>query len=148
MRYFFVNLAVHLIVTAVFVVLTCIFAGRNRKKKTKHILSFFFPIAFALVAIVDIAKYTAPRLMDINSMINSNYYNKSGSVESIGPLKNYFVIDGQYYYINPLYNDLKEGDKVRIEHTPYSLFTVEITNLPDDPSDPQGDGVVYPEEPT
>ena len=73
MRYFIVNLAVHLLVTILFVVLTCIRAGYNRRKKTKHVITYFFPIAFALIAIVDIVLYTAPRLMDINSLINNNY---------------------------------------------------------------------------
>ena len=131
MRYFIVNLAVHLLVTAVFVVLTCICAGRNRKKKTKHILTYFFPIVFAVVAIVDIALYTAPRLMDINSMINSNYFYQTGSVDDIGLMKNYFVIDGKYYYMNPLHNSMSKGDVVRVKHTPYSLFTVEITTIVD-----------------
>ena len=130
MRYFFVNLAVHLIVTVVFAVLTCIFAGRNKRKKTKHVITYFFPILFALIAIIDIALYTAPRLMDINSMINSNYFYTTGQVEEIGYMKNYFVIDGDYYYMNPLHNALSKGDVVRVEHTPYSLFTVEITKNP------------------
>ena len=133
MRYFFVNLAVHLIVTIAFAVMTCIFAGRNKKKKTKHVLTYFLPIIFALVAIVDIALYTAPRLMDINSMISSNFLYTTGSVEKIGYMKNYFVIEGKYYYMNPLYNKLIEGDVVRVEHTPYSLFTVDITTISDVP---------------
>lgn len=145
MRYFIVNLAVHLLVTAVFIVLTCICAGRNRKKKTKHALSYFFPIAFAFVAIVDIVLYTAPRLMDINSMINNNYFYQTGSVDDIGLMKNYFVIDGKYYYMNPLHNSMREGDVVRVKHTPYSLFTVEITTITEntdgEDSDVSGDSV-------
>ena len=129
MRYFIVNLAVHLLVTIVFVVLTAWRAGYNRRKKTKHVVTYFFPIAFALVAIVDIALYTAPRLMDLNSLINSNYYYHTGEVEKIGLMKNYFVIDGDYYYMNPLRNQLTEGDVVRVKHTPYSLFTVDIATV-------------------
>ena len=131
MKYYFVNLAAHLLVTAVFVVLTCLFAGRNRRKKTKHIVTYFFPIAFALIAIVDIVLYTAPRMMDINSMINSNYFYTSGTVEDIGFMKNYFVLDGDYYYMNPLRNTLAEGDVVRVKHTPNSFFTIEVTKLSD-----------------
>ena len=116
---------------ASFVVLTCIFAGRNRRKKTKHVLTYFFPILFALVAIFDIVLYTAPRLMDINSMISSNYFYTTGAVEDVGFLKNYFVIGGDYYYMNPLHNTLNKGDTVRVKHTPYSLFTVEITTISD-----------------
>ena len=140
MRYFIVNLAVHLLVTILFVVLTCISAGYNRRRKTKHVVTYFFPIAFALVAIVDIVLYTAPRLMDINSLINNNYYYHTGAVENIGFMKNYFVIDGDYYYINPLRNKLTEGDVVRVKHTPYSRFTVEITTITEADDTEEGEG--------
>jgi len=140
MRYFIVNLVAHLLVTIMFVVLTCIRAGYNRRKKTKHVVTYFFPIAFAIVAIVDIVLYTAPRLMDINSLINNNYYYNTGAVEQIGFVKNYFVIDGDYYYINPLRNQLTEGDVVRVKHTPYSHFTVEITTIVDAENPEEGEG--------
>ena len=139
MRYFIVNLAVHLMITAMFSVLTCVFAGRNRRKKTKHVLSYFFPIAFALVAIIDISLYTAPRLMDVNSMINNNFFYTTGSVDSIGFMRNYFVIDGKYYYLNPIHNTLKVNDVVRVAHTPYSSFTVDITKTTDNASNEDGD---------
>ena len=139
MRYFIVNLAVHLAVTILFVVLTCVRAGYNRRKKTRHIISYFFPIAFALIAIVDIVLYTAPRLMDINSLINSNYYYNTGAVEDISFMRNYFVIAGDYYYINPLRNKLTEGDVVRVKHTPYSRFTVDIMTI-SDAVDPEESG--------
>ncbi|MCR5385015.1 MAG: hypothetical protein K6E72_10330 [Saccharofermentans sp.] len=139
MRYFIVNLAVHLMITAMFSVLTCVFAGRNRRKKTKHVLSYFFPIAFALVAIIDISLYTAPRLMDVNSMINNNFFYTTGSVDSIGIMRNYFVIDGKYYYLNPIHNTLKVNDVVRVAHTPYSSFTVDITKTTDNVPHEDGD---------
>ena len=122
-----------------FVVLTCVRAGYNRRKKTRHIISYFFPIAFALIAIVDIVLYTAPRLMDINSLINSNYYYNAGAVEDISFMRKYFVIDGDYYYINPLRNKLTEGDVVRVKHTPYSRFTVDIMTI-SDAVDPEESG--------
>ena len=126
-------------ITAMFSVLTCVFAGRNRRKKTKHILSYFFPIAFALVAIIDISLYTAPRLMDVNSMINNNFFYTTGSVDSIGVMRNYFVIDGKYYYLNPIHNTLKVNDVVRVAHTPYSSFTVDITKTTDNVPHEDGD---------
>jgi len=131
MRYFIVNLAIHIVVTAFFVVLTCICAGRNRKHDTKHVVSYFFPIAFALIAVIDIVIYTAPRLLDINNLINSNYYYDTGTVDDISYFKNYFVIGGEYYYINPLHNDLSVGDTVRVKHTPYSSYSVELTRVED-----------------
>ncbi len=126
-------------ITVIFSVLTCVFAGRNRRKKTKHVLSYFFPIAFALVAIIDISLYTAPRLMDVNSMINNNFFYTTGSVDSIGVMRNYFVIDGKYYYLNPIHNTLKVNDVVRVAHTPYSSFTVDITKTTDNVPHEDGD---------
>ncbi len=126
-------------ITAMFSVLTCVFAGRNRRKKTKHVLSYFFPIVFALVAIIDISLYTAPRLMDVNSMINNNFFYTTGSVDSIGIMRNYFVIDGKYYYLNPIHNTLKVNDVVRVAHTPYSSFTVDITKTTDNVPHEDGD---------
>ena len=127
MRYYIANLAFHFVITAVFVVLTCIFAARNRKHKTKHIVTYFFPIAFAIIALVDIIVYTAPRMLDINGVVNNNYFYNTGTVEKIGFLKNYYVINGQYYFLNPLRNTLNEGDTVRVKHTQYSSYTVDWT---------------------
>ena len=129
MRYFIANLVMHLVITGIFVVLTCLAAGRNKTKKTKHVIFYFFPIVFALASVLYIVFYTAPRLMDINSFINGTYYYNSGSVEKIGFMKNYFVVNGQHYYLNPLHNKLVEGDNVRIKSTPYSSFTVEVTKV-------------------
>ena len=135
MRYFIVNVAMHLVITGIFIMLTCIAAGRNRRKKTKHAILYFFPIIFALAAIAYIVKYTAPRLMDINSMINGNYYYDTGTVEKIGFMKNYFVIDGQHYFLNPIHNSLQEGDTVRVKHTQFSSYTVEWTVSTDTETD-------------
>ncbi len=131
MRYFIANLAAHLLVTAVFVVLTSIFAARNKKRKVKHVAIYFLPIVCAIAAIVYIVLFTAPRLTDVNNMLNSNYYYNSGTVEKIGTFRNYFVIDGNYYYMNPLRNKMNEGDVVRIKRTPNSSFTVDITMIED-----------------
>ena len=135
MRYFIVNVAMHLVITGIFIMLTCIAAGRNRRKKTKHAILYFFPIIFARAAIAYIVKYTAPRLMDINSMINGNYYYDTGTVEKIGFMKNYFVIDGQHYFLNPIHNSLQEGDTVRVKHTQFSSYTVEWTVSTDTETD-------------
>ena len=52
-------------------------------------------------------------------------------MDKIGFLKNYFVIDGTYYYVNPLHNNLNEGDTVRVKHTQYSGFTLDWTLVAD-----------------
>ena len=129
----------HLVITGIFVLLTCVAAGRNKNKKTNHVIFYFFPIIFALASVLYIVFYTAPRLMDINSLINSNYYYNSGTVEKIGFMKNYFVIDGEHYYLNPLHNKLVEGDNVRVKYTPYSSFTVEVMKIEESGQGTDGD---------
>ncbi len=132
MRYFIVNLAMHLVITCGFVLFTCMAAQHNKRKKTKFVVFYFLPIVFALISVFYIVFYTAPRLMDVNSLINCNYYYNSGTVEKIGFMKNYFVIEGKHYYLNPMRNNLKEGDSIRVKHTLYSNFTVEVTMIDDE----------------
>jgi hypothetical protein len=107
-------------------------AQHNKRKKTKFVVFYFLPIVFALISVFYIVFYTAPRLMDVNSLINCNYYYNSGTVEKIGFMKNYFVIEGKHYYLNPMRNNLKEGDSIRVKHTLYSNFTVEVTMIDDE----------------
>ena len=47
----------------------------------------------------------------------------------VSPLKNYFEIDGEHYYMNPLRNKIEEGDEVRIRFTPYAKYVVDVTDL-------------------
>ena len=54
------------------------------------------------------------------------------SVSEVSPLKNYFEIDGEHYYMNPLRNNIDEGDVVRIRFTPYAKYVVEVTQLSDE----------------
>ena len=129
MRYFIVNLAMHLVITCGFVLLTCIAAQNNKRKRTRHVVFYFLPIVFALISVLYIVFYTAPRLMDVNSLLNSNYYYTSGTVEKIGFMKNYYVIEGKHYYMNPMRNSLQEGDTVRVKHTLYSSFTVDLAKI-------------------
>ena len=53
-------------------------------------------------------------------------------MSEVSPLKNYFEIDGEHYYMNPLRNNIDEGDVVRIRFTPYAKYVVEVTQLSDE----------------
>ena len=129
MNYFIANLAAHIALVAVFAVLACICANRNRKNKTKHVVTYFFPVLFAAVAIALGCRYAGPRLFDIDSVLNEKYFSHSGVVTDVSPLKNYFEIDGEHYYMNPLRNKIEEGDEVRIRFTPYAKYVVDVTDL-------------------
>ena len=126
MRYFLLNLALHLLITLLLLVLVCITVQRNRGRKTKHVVSYFFPVAFTFLFLAWNIVFTIPRLRDISGVLNDNYYTQTGEVEKISAFKDWFVIDGVTYYMNPKRNDLEEGDVIRIRHTRYSRYTIQI----------------------
>ena len=95
-------------------------------------IAYFFPFVFSVIAIVLGCRYAGPRLFDIDSVLNEKYYSYSGTVSEVSPLKNYFEIDGEHYYMNPLRNNIDEGDVVRIRFTPYAKYVVEVTQLSDE----------------
>lgn len=143
MRYYLLNLAVHAVVLSVLILCVCVFTKRNKKRKTKTVIGYFMPVLFALLAILDLAFITAPRLLDFNSVAARSYYSDTGVVTEVSYFKNYFMVDGKTYYINPMRLKIKVGDTVRIKHTQYSGFTAEVidvTNLetmPPDQSQPE-----------
>jgi len=129
MRYYLLNLAVHVVILAVLILLACIFAKRNRKRKTKSVFGYFLPTVFAIIAILDLSLITAPRLMDISSVAGRSYYYDTGEVTEVSFLKTSFIVDGKRYYINPMRLKIKVGDTVRIKHTQYSNFTAEVIDV-------------------
>ena len=68
MRYYLLNLALHALILLALILLACVFTLRNRKRKTKSVIGYFLPSLFAVLAILDLAFITAPRLMDISSV--------------------------------------------------------------------------------
>lgn len=129
MRYFLVNLAIHCVLLGVLIMLACITAKRNKKHKTKSVFFYFLPLVFAILAILDLALITGPRMMDISSIASKSYYYDTGKVTSVSFLNNYFIVDGKCYFMNPLRLKVKAGDTVRIKHTHYSLFTSEVIDM-------------------
>jgi hypothetical protein len=129
MRYYLVNLAIHMLILAVLILLACIFAKRNRKRKTKSVIGYFLPTFFAILAILDLTLLTAPRLMDISSVAGRSYYYDTGEVTEVSFLKTSFVVDGKRYYMNPMRLKIKVGDTVRIKHTQYARFTSEVIDV-------------------
>ena len=53
MRYFLVNLAIHAVLLGVLILMACVTAARNKKRKTKSVLFYFLPLVFAVLAILD-----------------------------------------------------------------------------------------------
>ena len=63
MRYYLLNLAMHALILIALILLACVFTLRNRKRKTKSVIGYFLPSLFAVLAILDLAIITAPRLI-------------------------------------------------------------------------------------
>lgn len=137
MRYFLVNLAIHAVLLGVLILMACVTAARNKKRKTKSVLFYFLPLVFAILAIVDLTLITGPRLMDISGIASKSFYYDTGEVTDVSYFKNYFFVDGKCYYINPLRLKVKVGDTVRIKHTRYSLFTSEVINISNPEANPE-----------
>lgn len=129
MKYYIANLAAHTLVVAFLVLLMIIFTNRNRKHKTKHSLTFFMPLLIAGVIIYDMLFLTAPRFLDLSAVVNQNYYSYTGTVEKIGYLNNYIVIDGKTYYINPLRDLPSPGTSVRVKYSRHGHYAIEVAPI-------------------
>ena len=129
MRYYLLNLAMHALILVALILLACVFTLRNRKRKTKSVIGYFLPSLFAVLAILDLAFITAPRLMDVSSVAGRSYYYDTGEVTEVSVHKNNFTVDGKTYFINPMRLKIKVGDTVRIKHTQYSRFTAEVIDV-------------------
>ncbi|MBR6880909.1 MAG: hypothetical protein IKN14_07510 [Clostridiales bacterium] len=126
MKYYFANLAVHLLITIILIILIVITTNRNRKRKTKHTLTYFLPFMLTAVTIFHAYTCTAPRLLDIKGILEENFYSYSGTIEEVSALRNSVVIDGKSYYTSPLYDIPEVGTPVRIKYTKYGNYMVEI----------------------
>ncbi len=126
MRYFILNLLAHLLVMIILMIITVVFYERNRKRKTKHGFMFFAPVLFAVITIVYAVMLPAPRLLDVKNVASGKYSSESGIVESIGWFKNTVTIDGVTYCINPRAPMPAIGERVKIKHTSYSRFIMEM----------------------
>ncbi len=126
MKYFIANLIVHLIVTVVLFIITVVSTNRNKKRETKHALTYFLPFAVSIAMFFYVFTITGPRLLDLTDVVRQNYYSYTGEIDEISPTNNYLVVDGVKYYINPLRNIPSEGQTVRIRYTRYSKYSISV----------------------
>ena len=126
MKYYIANLAVHLAVTLIFIILLIVFSNRNKKRKTKYPVSYFIPTVLAIVIVAYVYGITGPRLLDLSDVASQDYYSYTGELESVSPLNNTMVIDGVTYYINPLRDIPEEGANVKVRYSRYGRYAVEV----------------------
>lgn len=126
MKYYIVNLAVHLAVTIIFIILLIVFSNRNKKRKTKYPVSYFIPTVLAIVIVAYVYGITGPRLLDLSDVASQDYYSYTGEIDEISLFNNTLTVDGQEYYINPLRELPGVGEKVRIRYTRFSRYVISV----------------------
>jgi len=140
MRYFFANLAAHILVFIVLTILIVFTSNRNKKRKVKHGVFFLLPVLFAICACAYAIYFVAPHMMDITSVVNENYQTTTGVVEEVFDTHSGMIVNGEIYYINPLRTMPEVGTTIEIEYTNNSHYIMVIKYDLDPPSDPaEGD---------
>lgn len=124
--YFFINLALHGLVSLGLLMLLLYFASRNRKRKNRRGLSFLLPVIAVLIFLFQTITVFIPRVLDSVYVIKSNYQVVTGVVESVEFLNHAVVIDGESYYFNPFLFKPETGDRLTISYTPYAHFAPEM----------------------
>lgn len=129
MKYYIVNLCAHVLLVIAITVIIIISFNRNKKRETRHVLTYFMPTILALVVAFYVYFITGPRLLDLSDVATQNYYSYTGQIDEIALFNNSFTIDGVRYYINPLRDLPHEGSKVRIRYTRFSNYVISVESV-------------------
>lgn len=129
MKYYIVNLCAHVLLVIAITVIIIISFNRNKKRETRHVLTYFMPTILALVVAFYVYFITGPRLLDLSDVATQNYYSYTGQIDEIALFNNSFTIDGVRYYINPLRDLPREGSKVRIRYTRFSNYVISVESV-------------------
>lgn len=127
MKYFYVNLAAHVLIFVVLVVLMVIFYNRNAKRKTTRGFLYLAPVVLAILAVLYMIFLAGPRILDIRNMTSETYQFETGKIEKIGFLNNTISVEGKTFYINPLAKIPEEGTIVRVKYTEYANYVCELS---------------------
>ncbi|HAW16069.1 MAG TPA: hypothetical protein DCW41_05125 [Clostridiales bacterium] len=126
MKYFLANLGLHLLVNFILTLIVIIGSNRNNRGQTKHSLTYFVPFMVSILTVLYMVKITGPRLLDLTDVAGQNYYSYTGTIEEKSAFKNYLIVDGEKYFINPLRDLPEEGSYVKIRYTRYSKYVIEV----------------------
>ena len=122
MVYFFINLFLHLLLSAALLLLILKGVSNNQKRRNKKGIAYLLPAVLTLFFLILTVSYSAPRLMDSVYVVKKNFQTTIGEVESVGYLNHLLVIDGNKYYYNPFLFKPQAGDTLEISYTPYAQY--------------------------
>ena len=126
MNYFIANISCHALVCILLIVLMVIVSNRNFKRKTKHVVTYFMPVVLLILIGFDITRYLAPRMLDLNNVLSNITYTQTGRIEEVSQFNNYFVVNGEKYFINPMRGEFEVGALVRVKYTPQSNYAMSL----------------------
>ena len=63
MKYYIANLSIHVLMVLALTVIIIIFSNRNKRRETKHVLTYFVPTLLAIGVAFYMYFITAPRLI-------------------------------------------------------------------------------------
>lgn len=132
MPYYFVNLSLHLLVSAGILALILFLGKKNNERKHRRGVAFLLPAILTIVFLIQVISLSIPRTLDIVHVLKNNYRSTVGTVTSIGFLNNTVVIDGTTYYFDPFQFKPQTGDELFITYTPNAHYIYEFRPVESD----------------
>ncbi|NLT12208.1 MAG: hypothetical protein GXY06_07350 [Clostridiaceae bacterium] len=127
MIYFFINLIFHSTISLMLFFVLRHFFVINQQRRNKRWISYFAPVAFSLILLLQATMVTIPRLLASAEVIRNDFSIQSGVVEEVGFLNNKLEIDGKTYYFNPMIYKPKAGDVILYKSTTRARYIVEMS---------------------
>lgn len=135
MSYFWTNLAAHLMVSLLLLILFLASVKNNQESRWKRGFFYLMPFVLMIILLVQVSVFSVPRILDSTTVLRSTFRMGTGTIESVSSLKDHVVIDGKQYYVNPFEFELEVGDRVNIRYTPYARYAYTLEKADEDEED-------------
>ncbi|MBO4926973.1 MAG: hypothetical protein J5379_01820 [Clostridiales bacterium] len=133
MSYFWTNLAAHLLVSFLLLLLLLWAVKNTQQNRWKKGFLYLLPFVVMVILLVQLSLYSIPRILDTTTVLRSTYRMSSGTIEKVGQFGDKVVIDGVTYYVNPFSFELEKGDEVIVKYTPYAHYAYSLElEVPED----------------
>lgn len=126
MSYYWTNLAAHLLVSLILLIIFLAAVKGSQEYRWKKGFLFLLPSVLMIVLLIQLSVFSIPRVLDSTTVLRSTYRMESGKIESISQFNNTVVINGITYYVNPFDFELEVGDEVSIKYTPYAHYAYSL----------------------
>ncbi len=132
MVYYFLNFAVHSLISLFLLFIMLHYVSVLRAHKAKRGFVFIFPVIITLVFLFQVTSSVIPRALDCIYILKSEYTVSVGTVQSVGYLNHSIVVGDETYYFNPFAFKPQKGDELIIKYTPNSRYAIDLEPAFDD----------------